>query len=374
MVRVTRTINPLHFEDLEPHRFDDLARQLVYDFREWANLEATGITGSDDGFDARGREHIIALEDSDEDDEIPSEPEERIWLIQCKREKSISPRKIKKYLQDIFSVNTEPLYGIIFIAACNFSKKARDIFISEIRKNNLKEFQLWGKGELEDLLFQPKNDHLLFGYFGISLAIRKRTIKTKLRARIATKKKALRALDRRRDVLIRDANDTHYPYSGDIPNFDKLPPWRVYFFEKEKHDGLMFLVRKYMAYLSDDKIHFDFIENINATNYWNDPWRLEEKNKKIFEERWMKLREQNRAFLEVFRVINYDRILAIDEDGDNIFNGPHFYVYYTPQYGPFEPYGSARLMNCVIGEGRIVIKNPDLKNRITHFIKAKNIK
>ena len=369
MARITKTINPLHFEDLEPHRFEDLARQLVYDFREWSNLEATGTTGSDAGFDARGRELIFDLEDRDEEDETSSEAEERIWLIQCKREKSISPRQIDKYLHDILSINQEPLHGIIFIAACNFSKKTRDAFISEIRINGLKEFQLWGKAELEDLLFQPRNDHLLFAYFGISLSIRKRTIRTQLRSRIATKKKALRALDRigMRDVLIRDANDSLYPYSGDVPNFDKLPPWKIYFYEKQRHDGLEFLVKKYMAYLSDDKVHFDYVENINAINNWNDPWRVEEKGKDTIEEKWRELPDQNRAFIELFRVINYDRILGIDEDGDDIFKGPHFYVSYTPKDGPFQPYVFAKLTNCVIGEGRAVIENPDLKNRVTYF-------
>ena len=31
------------------------------------------------------------------------------------------------------------------------------------------EFYLWGAGELEDMLYQPKNDHILFAFFGISL-------------------------------------------------------------------------------------------------------------------------------------------------------------------------------------------------------------
>ncbi|NYG46218.1 hypothetical protein GGD67_003689 [Bradyrhizobium sp. IAR9] len=49
----TKTTGPLHFEDLEPHRFEDLVRRLLYDFRQWRELEATGRTGSDEGFDAR---------------------------------------------------------------------------------------------------------------------------------------------------------------------------------------------------------------------------------------------------------------------------------------------------------------------------------
>ncbi len=48
MTQATRTLNPLHFEDLEPHRFDDMVRQLAYDFRTWRNLEATGRLRSSD--------------------------------------------------------------------------------------------------------------------------------------------------------------------------------------------------------------------------------------------------------------------------------------------------------------------------------------
>lgn len=36
----------------------------------------------------------------------------------------------------------------------------------------VREPYLCGKAEIEDLLFQPKNDHLLFTYFRFSLAIR----------------------------------------------------------------------------------------------------------------------------------------------------------------------------------------------------------
>jgi hypothetical protein len=61
----TRTMGALHFEDLEPHRFEDLIRQLAYDFRSWRQLEATGRAGGDDGFDVRGFEtnpHAEVLE------------------------------------------------------------------------------------------------------------------------------------------------------------------------------------------------------------------------------------------------------------------------------------------------------------------------
>jgi len=45
VARTTRTLNPLHFEDLEPHRFEDLVRQLAYGYTRWRSLEATGRLG-----------------------------------------------------------------------------------------------------------------------------------------------------------------------------------------------------------------------------------------------------------------------------------------------------------------------------------------
>jgi hypothetical protein len=95
---MTKTLNPLHFEDLEPHRFEDLIRQLIYDFRDWSLLEPTGRLGSDDGYDARGFEIVREETDTDgresdeeEDDDTEPQGQERLWQIQCKREKSISP-------------------------------------------------------------------------------------------------------------------------------------------------------------------------------------------------------------------------------------------------------------------------------------------
>jgi hypothetical protein len=80
----TRTTGPLHFEDLEPHRFEDLVRRLIYDFRPWRHLEATGRSGSDDGFDARGFEITLGHsvpDQTDEDAVEDKEAEDRIWLI-----------------------------------------------------------------------------------------------------------------------------------------------------------------------------------------------------------------------------------------------------------------------------------------------------
>ena len=98
MVKVTKTLGPLHFEDLEPHRFEDLVRQLAHGFRRWRVLEATGRLGNDEGVDIRGVEvvaedsDVSAEEDTEEATDSAPVPVEREWIFQCKRAKEIEPK------------------------------------------------------------------------------------------------------------------------------------------------------------------------------------------------------------------------------------------------------------------------------------------
>ncbi len=345
MKKATSTINPLHFEDLEPHRFEDLVRQLIYDFREWRLLEATGRSGSDEGFDIRGWETIQSVDVDEEDEDAVIE--DRIWLIQCKREKSIQPAKIRKYLKEIFSTNKDNLYGLIFVAPCDFSKKTRDTFIQGIRGKSIQEFRLWGRAELEDMLFQPKNDHLLFAYFGISIVTRRRSLKTQIRSILSIKKKAIKYLGPLNyyghiAVLIRDPEETRYPYKEQIHDFDILPTWKIYYFAGHEHHGIKLLVRKYFAYLADDKITWDFAQLINdAAPFKHDnPWYDKEQNQ--YEDRqsvfqfWNEIPEKNRCWFEIIGVVPYNKIIEIDGDGDICFQGPHIYIQLDRKYGPFE--------------------------------------
>src|SRR3954447_21575685 len=106
--KATRTLNPLHFEDLEPHRFEDLIRQLVYEFRPWKRLEPTGRLGADDGIDIRGVEMVQLDADIDpEDDEEVPQNAERLWIIQCKREKSVHPADVKKIIKEAIPEGVE---------------------------------------------------------------------------------------------------------------------------------------------------------------------------------------------------------------------------------------------------------------------------
>src|SRR6185295_2313037 len=96
----TRTLNPLPFQDLEPHRFEDLVRQLAYDLRRWKSLEPLGRSGSDEGLDIRAIELVRVQENVDDDEDFEPTFEERLWIFQCKREKSLAPKYLRKVIKE----------------------------------------------------------------------------------------------------------------------------------------------------------------------------------------------------------------------------------------------------------------------------------
>ena len=191
---VTATLHPLHFEDLEPHRFEDLVRQLTYDFRDWQTIEATGRAGRDEGIDIRAWEKARTVTNREEDNEPEGEHivEGNLWVIQCKREKQLGPSQVRKIVSE-FS-GDKSVYGYILAAPVNFSKKSYDVFREEIRKKGITECYLWGRAELEDSLLIPKNDHILFTFFGISLSVRRRTRTSEVKFKVNNKNKLFRIL------------------------------------------------------------------------------------------------------------------------------------------------------------------------------------
>lgn len=338
---VTRTLGPLHFEDLEPKRFEDLVRQLAYDFKRWRRLEATGRSGTDDGFDARGFE-IVNEEPTEEEneDEACVIKSDRLWLIQCKRERTISPAKLSNYLDDIRLSDDEHLHGIVFTAACDFSKRSRDLFRSRCEALGIEEWHLWGKAELEDLLFQPRNDSLLFAYFGVSIAIRRRNQKSELRSKISMKRKAHRLLEEKHchQVILRSPDAHQYPFRKDVPNFKSRPTWILLTYKGMHFTGLHFCIRRHFAYIDDEHKGWDAALVFDDAPSRDDPWNRKPIDstlrQQIYEE-WSALPRRNQAWLEVVGIVPYESIIEIDELGDDIIEAPHIYVPFDGQKGPF---------------------------------------
>jgi hypothetical protein len=349
----TRTINPLHFEDLEPHRFEDLVRQLTYGFRRWVVLEPLGRTGADEGIDIRGIELVGGqqiVDDSDQrlDEDVEDvEGEERVWFLQCKREKSFGPAKAKSVAETALGGAIDVPYGFILAAPCELSKRTRDTLATELRERGVRQVVAWGKADLEDLLFRPENDHLLFAYFGLSLRVRQRKRTTELRGRLAKKRQIYRAvggLDHQgwTPVLVRDPDESAYPFIERVAAFDPDdPPWLwTAFRDHSNPDTLPLIVRRHHAWVSKDKKRYDFIDTCSHVvphrhGFEKVPPRDEQMCDRLWRFFHNEIPEAERAWLEVVGWIPYDDILIVDDLGDAYNEAPHVLVERAHRFGFF---------------------------------------
>ena len=340
-------MGPIHFEDLEPHRFEDLVRELIYDFKDWQSIEATGRAGSDDGFDIRAFEksHTQAEVDEDEDEENKSvhPMEGNLWMVQCKREKELGPTKIHEIIEDGVD-KANPVYGYILVAPVNFSKKSHDAFRAGLRERGVLEFHLWGKAQLEDMLLMPKNDRILFAFFGISLVSKKRSRTIEIRQIVANKNKLFTILaDKTRSVfnepvLFRDVNDRYYPYKKNYPDFEKSPRWKEHPIHSYHPLGILAHVHEYFAYLDLKARQWDFtpiVDLVYRRSESEEENEDESKLRRSVEEFWQHLSNQSQAKLLTDGLIQFEDILFIDGKGDSLYEFPHLYLDFRPKVGPF---------------------------------------
>ena len=380
----TRTLNPLPFQDLEPHRFEDLVRQLAYDLRRWKSLEATGRSGSDEGLDIRAMEIVISEEaEDDEDSEVSAEPRvtgERLWIFQCKREKTLAPARLRKVVaESLASVAAAP-HGFVLAVACDVSKKARDAFREEMVNRGIEEFAVWAKGELEDMLFQPKNDRLLFAYFGISLAARRRTLATAVRSVLARKKQLAGLLGDEDDrfgklVLLRDPGDESYPRRP--KDGEPRRRWIACRALSLKTPGhLLVLHRQFMAATTPDARKWDAILNydveepsVESELAGMGAWaaRAQKADERTPHSFWNEyIDDADRAWLKVYRFVPLDRVVAVDPLGDGHYPIPHVLVDFVEATGPFTDRQFAALERTGV-DGSAIEVPPEDENRTTIF-------
>lgn len=354
-IKATRTVNPLHFEDLEPHRFEDLIRQLAYEYKTWRSLEATGRLGSDDGLDIRGIEVItvapyIDIESDGAENILYTE--ERIWAIQCKRYQKISPNKMQQIVDETIPQGSIPPYGLIVAVACDVTKKTMDVFRQAAVAKGVQEFDLWTKARLEDMLFQPRYDHLLFAYFNLSLSIRRREATISLQKKLAIKNKIRRTLlnkdqhidgirsEINKTVLIRNITDEEYPFESAVHNFAslKFPPWYPLYAYRVGVRGLVVALGDYVGWVEPDKT-WDILDSgpntlINelteyrlADSSFIDPEILDQAGKLVPSDKF--------ATIRIIRSIPWHNIIDVDPDGDSYCNIPHLYCNFDTIQGPY---------------------------------------
>lgn len=345
--RVTKTYGPIHFEDLDPHRFEDLIRELIYDYKDWQSIEATGRSGSDEGFDIRAYEKAASTstDENEEDGEVDEihPMEGNLWMIQGKREKEIGPKKVKSIISDVNEKN--PPYGYILAASVNFSKKSYDIFREELRKKGVMEFYLWGKAELEDMLHLPKNDRILFTFFGISLVSKRRSKATEIRSAINMKNKLYKCVGERNNfrqsILIRDLKDTYYPFKFKYKDFEKRPRWKEYIAFAHHPLGLWCHNHEYFAYIDTDKKEWDFTKEVDLIYRESErdkELRTKQNKHELVEDIWGFFPKSNQGHFASDFLVKYSDIVTIDDKGDVLCNFPHLYVDFSEKMGPFAGY------------------------------------
>ncbi|MEI6153738.1 MAG: restriction endonuclease [Deltaproteobacteria bacterium] len=342
--KVTRTYGPIHFEDLDPHRFEDLIREMIYDYKDWQSIEATGRSGSDEGFDIRAYEKagITSRTENENGEEVEEvhPMEGNLWMIQGKREKEIGPTKVRNIIAEVDEKN--PPYGYILAASANFSKESYDVFREELRNKGVMEFYLWGKAELEDMLHLPKNDRILFTFFGISLVSKRRSRSTEIRSIVGTKNKLYKVLGEghqfHQSILIRDLKDTRYPYKKEYRDFQKKPRWKEYIAFERHPIGLFCHNYEYFAYVDTEKKEYDFTNEVNLVfrEVENDKDRKIRTEKiELIKDVWDFFPKANQGHFLIDCLVHYADIAVIDDKGDELYNFPHLYVDFVGERGPF---------------------------------------
>jgi hypothetical protein len=236
----------------------------------------------------------------------------------------------------------DPPHGFILAVPCELSRQTRDALASQLGGAGVREIHTWGRAELEDLLFLPENDHLLFAYFGVSLQVRRHNRTSELRSRLAKKRQIYRAigdLDHRgwTSVLVRDPDEPGYPFRERVQDFNSDPPWLWATFRHHSNpDTLALIFRRHHAWLSKDRKRFDYLESCShVVPHRNGFDKVPERNAELCERVWRYfynvVPEDERAWLEIVGWIDYDDILLVDDLGDAFHEPPHVLVNRGPR-------------------------------------------
>lgn len=149
-MKPSKTTNRLHFEDLDPKRFEDLCLNLIYKMKNWKDIKHYGATGKDEGID------IYTVEQNNGN--------EINWIIQCKRYKSINKTQLTDIIDKIIKNNIPDV--LLLIISCDVSKANQDYFDVYSKEKGIKQNIIWTQSILEAKLYSDHND-LLSIYFNI---------------------------------------------------------------------------------------------------------------------------------------------------------------------------------------------------------------
>jgi hypothetical protein len=312
MITPTRTFNPLHFEDLDPRRFEDLALQLVYKAREWEDIHHDGRSGSDDGVDIRAVERTMdgAL---------------RYWFVQCKRYRTFGAADAKAAVSASLAKASEPPDVLLLVLGCDVTIGTRTAYEESAAQSGISTAMLWTASKLEAMLAQDHPD-LLFGFFGISFARRERSRDTNLKRGLAMKRKLSKLFPYKcghPDVIVRSIDDTTYPKTTKPPK-GEMSSWFKTEFASHYHNGMEVLLGIENLIVDKEDLRWARIDYLDP-----DVRSGEEKAA-------MDLDRYDIVKTYTIGRIPFRNIVEVDEDGDEYYRDVHIFCRYADASQPYE--------------------------------------
>lgn len=313
-MKPTKTINRIHFSDLDPLRFEDLCLNLIYRQKTWKDIRHYGRMGNDSGID------ILGINKKDEE-----------WYFQCKRYKSITSKELEDIVIKIKKASTKKVKNLVVFISCDLSKKLHEHFLDFTKKCNVENAEIWSASRIESDLYKNHHD-LLFTYFGINIPKEKKNNVTQVRHSLRMKKRIEKQFIRKDldlhtitnitlyeprckfnigEVIIRNIDNDIYPEYDDtkkgISDWFKLEIYDLY------HNGIEFYLNGSLMIIDKDG-NWDIITN-----------ELDERK-----DRYKLLRVNSVAR------IPFANILEFDFDGDGYYPMPHLYCKFNLDEMPYE--------------------------------------
>jgi Restriction endonuclease len=308
----TRTINPLHFEDLDPRRFEDLVLQLVYKARQWEDIHHDGRLGSDDGVDIRAIERTM--------DGVL-----RFWFVQCKRYKTLRPADAKAAVDAALSKISQPPEVLLLVVGCDVTVGTRTAYEEYATQRGIPTAMLWTASKLEAMLTHDYPD-LLFGFFGISLARRERSRETDLKRGLAMKRKLMNLFPYKcghPKFIVRSIDDSTYPDTAEPPK-GEMSSWFRPEFGRHYYNGIE-------AILSVNTLIVDKEDHRWAViDYFDSDVSVGEETSAIDPDRY--------EIVNAYAIgrIPFRNIVEVDEGGDEYYHDVHLFCRYADASQPYE--------------------------------------
>lgn len=325
MKNPTKTINRLHFSDLDPLRFEDLCLNLVSRLDNWKEINHFGRKGSDAGVD------ICAIQSKNNVD--------KVWFIQCKRHADIYKKDITDIVNKVSENDTIP-HKLLVIVACDVSRETQEYLKKYSLEKGITETELWTASILEDKLYKDYKD-LLFVYFGLRLENRRKDNTAKIKHSLRMEKRVQKELIDHKNlkqyksiqdfqllskepwrkfisdkVYIRSIDDNTYR-NREESKTGQISPWFQTFFYDTYHNGIEFWLD---ACLGTEVV-------IDKNNFWEilhySDSRIENSQYKIIPVR-------------MIGKIPYHHIVDFKANGDEYSSEPHLFCKFDIDGMPYE--------------------------------------